>query len=162
MKIPRTIPPLKDFLHGWLPTVPPCFWERLGGMCPSYRVSAWLNAGTLWCNDASPSSSGAGWGALDAAASVHELPPKILLYRCKASPDCIKYEPHGRGHNLHTPGLQFDDGRNASRPLFMHGADAPSQKAAIPLLLPVLSGSARAGFWKASELITFMVAAFFI
>lgn len=94
--------------------------------------------------------------------SVHELPPKMLLYRCKASPDCIKYEPHGRGHNLHTPGLQFDDGRNASRPLFMHGADAPSQKAAIPLLLPVLSGSARAGFWKASELITFMVAAFFI
>jgi len=47
MKIPRTIPPLKDFLHGWLPTVPPCFWERLGRMCPSYRVSAWLNAGTL-------------------------------------------------------------------------------------------------------------------
>lgn len=46
-KIPSTIPPLKDFLHGWLPTVPPCFWERLGRMCPSYRVSAWLNAGTL-------------------------------------------------------------------------------------------------------------------
>lgn len=61
MKIPRTISPLKAFLHGRLPAAPeaPCFQERLGRMFPSYCVSAWLNAGMLWCTGPS-TRSGAG------------------------------------------------------------------------------------------------------